>query len=283
MVHFGQWELPDGGGQNILLVGFPPEASMGKPWNISAGRIEDLKMSGTVMVDELYKAKLGVTHLGQNVEIRSRRARVVGFTRGIRTFTTAPAVFTSFKNAQEYTGLHEDQVVYILVQAAPGVDVQTLKQTLVMRLQGVDVYTTAEWSHIQRTYWMIETGAGITVLLSAILGVLVGGVVVTQTIYAATVDHIREYATLKAMGAGNGYIYRVIVEQAAMSACIGYVLGMAISLVTAAMSQNSTTAIIIPWPLIVGIFGLTLLMCIGASMVSITKVIRLDPAMVFRN
>ena len=129
---------------------------------------------------------------------------------------------------------------------------------------------------------MFGTGAGVTVLIAAALGLLVGIVVVAQTIYASTMDHIREYGTLKAMGASNGYLYRVIIKQAAISGLIGYVIGMSMSLFVSRASMQGTTAIILPPLIIAALLVLTLLMCIGASLVSINKVTRLDPAMVFR-
>lgn len=282
IVGFGQWKTPRGGEEGILLVGFNLENPLGGPWNLVAGKEEDLKEPDAVMVDELYREKLGVTHLGQTVEIRGRRARVVGFTRGIRTFTTSPAVFTSFKNAQGYAGLREDQTFYLLVKAAPGVSPVALKQAIASRVSDVDVYTRAEFSRKQSFYWMFGTGAGVTVLIAAALGLLVGIVVVAQTIYASTMDHIREYGTLKAMGASNGYLYRVIIKQAAISGLIGYVVGMSMSLFVSRASMQGTTAIILPPLIIAALLVLTLLMCIGASLVSINKVTRLDPAMVFR-
>jgi putative ABC transport system permease protein len=129
---------------------------------------------------------------------------------------------------------------------------------------------------------MFTTGAGVAVLLAAVLGLVVGFVVVAQTIYATTVDHLREYGTLKAMGAPNRYVYKVIVKQAAISALIGYVLGMIVSAFVVHASQSGGAAILLPLPLAVGMFFLTLIMCIGAAMISINKVTRLDPAMVFK-
>ncbi|MEJ7616196.1 MAG: ABC transporter permease [Pyrinomonadaceae bacterium] len=233
IVQFGDWKLPNGATEGILLVGFDPDGGMGGPWNIVEGSAADLRAPDTVMVDELYREKLGVTHLGQVIEIRGYRARVVGLTRGIRTFTTSPATFTSFKNAQNYFGLREDQTIYILVKAAPGANVEELRERLAARVHDVDVHTTAAWSRKQQFYWMFGTGAGITVLIAAAFGILVGIVVVAQTIYAATVDHIREYGTLKAMGATNLYLYRVIIKQATTSALIGYAIGMSVSLAVA--------------------------------------------------
>ncbi len=133
-----------------------------------------------------------------------------------------------------------------------------------------------------RDYWLFSTGAGVTVIVAAILGLIVGVVVVAQTIYASTVDHLKEYGTLKAMGADNSYIYRVIIEQAVISAVIGYVLGISVSLFVVQVSQSGVTAIFMPWQVGLGLFVLTLMMCIGASIVSIKKVTQIDPAMVFK-
>jgi len=282
LVQFGEWQRPDGVRESVLLIGFDPGGTMGRPWNITAGRVEDLEQADTVFVDELYREKLGVTHLGQVVEIGGYRARVAGFTRGIRTFTTAPPVFCSFKNAQNYFGLREDQVTALLVTASPGADRAAVERALAARGGEVDVYPTEAWSRRQQGYWMFGTGAGVTVLIAAALGLLVGVVVVAQTIYAATVDHIREFGTLKAMGASNRYIYGVILQQALTSGAIGAVLGMGIALAVAAASQQGTPAIMVPWPLATGLLILTLLMCAAASVVSINKVTRLDPALVFK-
>jgi len=95
-------------------------------------------------------------------------------------------------------------------------------------------------------------------------------------------DHIREYGTLKAMGAPNSYVYKVIMKQATISAVIGYVLGMMVSVFVVHASQKGGAAIMLPAPMAVGMFFLTLTMCIGAALVSINKVTRIDPAMVFK-
>jgi putative ABC transport system permease protein len=233
-------------------------------------------------MDELYKQKLGVTHVGEVFEIAGYRARVVGFTRGIRSFTTSPYVFTSFKNAQDYANLREDQAMFILVKAAPGADLKQVRRDLLDHVKDVDVLTTAQFSRMTTFYWMFTTGAGVAVLIAAALGLVVGFVVVAQTIYATTMDHIREFGTLKAMGAPNSYVYKVIMEQAAISAVIGYVLGMIVSVFVVQGSQKGGAAILMPLPMAVGMFFLTLTMCVGAALVSINKVTRIDPAMVFK-
>jgi putative ABC transport system permease protein len=282
IIQFSRWKRLDGGEESIGIVGFPLDTGMGGPWQITAGSIDDLKTPDTVLVDEQYLTKLGITQLGQTVEINNHRARVVGFTKDVRSFTTNPRIFTSFKNAQNYGRIAEDQTSYLLVKAAAGVDPQQLKREITARLEDVEVYTTPEFSRKTQMYWMFSTGAGVGILVAAAMGLLVGVVIVAQTIYATTIDHLREFGTLKAMGASNGYIYRVIIKQAAISAFIGYALGMAVSLAVVNLSKNGGAAIKLPIEIGVLMFLLTLAMCIGASMVSINKVTRIDPAMVFK-
>jgi putative ABC transport system permease protein len=282
IVRFGNWTRPDGALEGILVVGLDLEGGVGRPWNVVQGRIDDLEQADAVIVDDLYARKLGIARIGDTAEINGVRARVVGFTHGIRSFTTAPPVFTTHSQAQRYLGLATDKTLYLLVRAQPGVDPAALARRIEAAIPDVTAQTTADWRSAQQHYWMFGTGAGVTVLIAAGLGLLVGVVVVAQTIYAATVDHIREFGTLKAMGATNGYIYRVIVEQAVISAVAGYAIGMVLAQAASALSQRGTTAILLPWPLTAGLFAITVGMCVLASIVSINKVTHLDPAIVFK-
>ncbi len=282
ITHFSQWKRGDGSQESVQIVGFNVDSPLGGPWNLVEGRAEDLKTPDAIIVDELYKQKLGVTRVGEIFEIGGHRARVVGFTRGIRAFTTSPYIFTTFKNAQTFTNLREDQTYYALVKLSPGANLGQVRHGILEEVRDVEVLTTHQFSRMTQVYWMFTTGAGVAVLLAAVLGLVVGFVVVAQTIYATTVDHLREFGTLKAMGAPNSYVYKVIIKQAALSALIGYVLGMIVSVFVVHASQRGGAAILLPAPMAVGMFFLTLLMCIGAAMVSINKVTRLDPAMVFK-
>lgn len=277
-----QWQRPDGRQESVQIIGMDVDSNMGLPWNLVQGNLQDLKRPDAIFVDEVYMQKLGATHLGQIVEMNGHRARIVGFTRGIRAFTTSPYVFTTFKRAQDYAHLREDQTIYILVKVAPGANVNQVRRDILAQVKDVQVVTSAEFSHMTQFYWMFTTGAGIAVLLAAVLGLVVGFVVVAQTIYATTVDHLKEFGTLKAMGAPNSYVYRVITRQAAISAVIGYVLGMIVSAFVVHASKGGGAPIEMPLSMAIGMFFLTLTMCIGAGMISISKVTRLDPAMVFK-
>ena len=282
--NFAYWKKPDGGVENVQVIGFHPGGGLGEPWNIVEGSVLDVKLEDGVIVDDLYKEKLGVRKIGDRVEIGEHRARVVGFTHGIRSFTTSPFVYTSFKNSLNYTRpeAREDQLAYILVKVAPGFTPDEVLKNLRARVKDVDIYTKAEFSRRTRFYWMFTTGAGLAVLTAALMGLVVGVAVVAQTIYAATMDHIREYGTLKAMGATNGYLYRVLVEQAVWSAVLGYGFAMVAASFIVQGSEKGGALILMPVAMKIGMLLLAVFMCITAALVSINKVTRLDPAMVFR-
>ena len=282
--NFAYWKKPDGGVENVQVIGFHPGSGLGEPWNVVEGSVLAVKLEDGVIVDELYKEKLGVSKIGDRVEIGDHRARVVGFTRGIRSFTTSPFVYTSFKNALNYTRpeAREDQLAYILVTVAPGVRSREVLESLRARLTDVDIYTREEFSRRTRFYWMFTTGAGLAVLTAALMGLVVGVAVVAQTIYAATMDHIREYGTLKAMGATNGYLYRVLIEQAVWSAVLGYAFAMFAAHFIVQASEKGGALILMPPAMKIAMLVLAVFMCIAAALVSINKVTRLDPAMVFR-
>lgn len=281
-IQFVQWKLPTGSQEAVQIVGFDLDTGLGGPWNIVAGSVDDLRGEDTVMVDELYKEKLGVTGLGHVAEIQGKRARVVGFTRAIRSFTTSPYVFTSFKNSLNYARIQPDETLFMLVRTKPGANIRAVQRALLAQVPGVDVYTNSELQKKTQNYWLFSTGAGITTLMGAALGLMVGMVVVAQTIYASTVDHIREFGTLKAMGAGNSYVYKVIIQQALISAFFGYVFALAAGYFVSKQSESGNAAILLPPEMAWGTLALAAVMCIGASVISIRKATTIDPALVFK-
>ena len=282
IVRWSQWKDQSGRTESVEVVGVDPNKLMGLPWSVVEGDASQLKQPHAVMVDEIYKDKLGVHKVGEWFEVRGYRVKVVGFTRGIRAFTTAPYVFTSFKNAQDFCIFDADQTNFVLVKAAAGVDLKQLQAELQRRLPDNDVYRTQEFAEKTSNYWMFNTGAGISVLMGAVLGLVVGLVVVTQTIYATTMDHIREFGTLKAMGAPNSYVYRVIITQAAIAAVMGYSMALVVTFFVTHGGSSAGAPIMVSWRLLVIMFFVTVGMCITAGVVSIKKVMGLDPAMVFR-
>jgi putative ABC transport system permease protein len=144
-----------------------------------------------------------------------------------------------------------------------------------------EVLSTAEFRKRSRDFWLFGTGAGAALFAGALLGVIVGTVIVAQTLYSSTKDHLNEFATLRAMGSSNRYIYRVIIYQALINAVIGFAVAFAIGAVVVQMTAKSALPIVISHWLVPALAGLTLVMCVISGLGAIFRVMRIGPATVF--
>ena len=281
VVDFARWSKPGGGISTILVIGSDPDAATLVPWNIVEGTLQDLRAPAAILVDKSYLSDLGVHGRGATAEINGARANVYVLSEGIRSFTTIPYVFMTLREARKLLAINSGDATYLLVGLSPNSSLEKVRAALQERLPDVEVLTHDEFRTRGVDNWMFQTGAGAALIAGVVLGLVVGLVVVSQTLYASTKDHINEFATMRALGASAGYIQRIILVQAVISAIVGYGLGMALSLGIAWATQGTDMAIVIT-PVLAGlIFLLTLGMCVGAAMSAIIKVTRIDPAGVF--
>lgn len=172
--------------------------------------------------------------------------------------------------------------IYFLVKAQPGVDSAELAQRIAETVPDVEAHTREAFASRTRMYWLFEMGVGIGFLAAALLGVLVGGVIVSQTLYAMTVEKLPEFGVLKALGAGMDLIARVVLEQSLVCGAAGLAAGLLLSYALGAAATAAGTAVMIPWPLAVGVAGMTFALSGTASLVSIVRLRRVEPASVFR-
>lgn len=280
-IGFAEWRVPDGGTTATVLVGTDIANGVLKPWNVVAGRIDDIVHPNGIIVDTAYADKLGVSKVGERAQIGDLEVEVVAQTANIRSFTTLPYLFTTLERGRTFLGARGDQSTFVVVQTAPGSDVATIKNALVERLPDVDVLTHAEFRDRSVGHWLMGTGAGAALIAGAVLGVIVGMVIVAQTLYASTKDHLSEFATLRALGARSGYIVKVILCQALISAVLGYTIGMMLALLVVWAAHGSELSIVMTPKLALSLFLLTTAMCIISAISAIIKVTRIDPATVF--
>ena len=283
MLAFGYWKTPTGSQETVQMVGFNPETLVGAPWDIVRGNPQDVKYFNSVFYDQAETNRLGDLPIGAETEINNRRVRVVGITRGARSFIQSPYIFTSFKNVLHLSFINKGNTVYVLAKVAPGYSVQEVKQRLIENLKDVDVYTTDEFSKKTRRYWTVNTGMGAALLAVALLGLVIGTVIVGNTIYTATTEHLKEFGTFKAMGASNWNLYKIIIEQALVNSVVGYGMGMFVSYWVIQAMRTGNLQVLLPWPVLVGVYVVTALMCLGSSVLSIYKVTKIDPALVFKS
>jgi putative ABC transport system permease protein len=280
-VSFAEWRKPSGGVLPIVLIGAEAGAGGPAPWDVVEGSIAAIATPDAVAVDRTYLADLGLRALGDEAEIFGLRARVAAITRNIRSFTTLPYVFTSLAGARGYLGLERHRATYVLLRLAPGAAPGGVRAALLPKLRQAEVLTTAEFRRRTIGHWLFGTGAGAALIAGAALGVLVGAVVVGQSLYAGTRDHLPEFATLRALGSSAGYIHRVILAQAVVCAAIGCAFGALVGLFVVSFSAETAMPVVVTPSLSLLILCITLLMCCGGAVSAIVKIVRLDPASVF--
>jgi putative ABC transport system permease protein len=282
IVGYASWRKPNGGASTpVLVVGAPNSAAGLQPWNVVEGSLRDLSMPDGVAVDRSYFKQLGIAQIGGRAEINNQTARVVAVTQGIRSFTTTPHVFTSIERARAYLGVPANKANYFMVRMAPNADPATVRGQLAVRLSDAEVLTPEEFRQRTRQFWLFDTGAGAALLGSAILGIIVGTIIVAQTLYSSTKDHLKEFATLRAIGSSCRYILKVILGQAVLSAVVGFSIAAAIDLAIVRMTVDAAMPIIMTPALTLCLFVLTVTMCAIAAVSAIRVVMRIDPVLVF--
>ncbi len=280
IVSFSGWRKPDSSIANVVVIGVEKGQRTLDPWNVVEGTAAPTLPDG-VIVDRSYAATLGIAGVGSVAEIAGQRVKVEGLTEGIRSFTTSPFVFTNMNKARSLLSASPDQATFYIVKLLPGANPALVKKQLAAKMPGASVYTKAEFLKQNLDYWFFGTGAGASLLGGALLGLIIGTVVVAQTLYASTKDHLPEFATLRALGSSSSYIHKVILTQASVSAIAGYALGISVALAVTQFSQHSPMPILLTPPLAVLLLAATVAMCAISAISSIFKVTKIDPVVVF--
>jgi putative ABC transport system permease protein len=282
---WGQMKLRSGSTETVMVVGFDPDAGLGLPWKLLEGSVRNLKVDKTIIIDESAVRRLEGLGMDDTVEIAETAVKVVGISQDVKSFTTYPTIFANYETAKRLAGVYRmtgsDQTTFILVNVAPGHSMDEVIERL-RTIGGVDVYARDEFSRKTQRYWIVQTGMGVGFGLTALLGFIVGMVIVGQTIYSSTLEHLKEYGTLKAIGATGREIVSLIACQALVYAFIGYLIGIAIGMGARPAYEGLGLKMVTTPGMAMGLLVLTVSMCMGASVASVRKALRVDPAMVFR-
>jgi putative ABC transport system permease protein len=221
--------------------------------------------------------------VGDYREFQGRRLKVIGRTREAISFTTSPVAFLDYGLAQSLSPSElSGRTTFIVVRLAPGTDIEGVRREIRRRLPYNDVYRQDEWAARSRGYWIESTGLGLTIFLTVTLGSLVGVVIVAQTLYASTTEHLVEFGTVKALGGSNMTIYAIVAEQASFAAGLGFGLAFVLAHGLAPLLARFEMKMIVS-PVLDGlVFVGTQVLCVGAASLSFRKVASVDPAIVFR-
>jgi putative ABC transport system permease protein len=276
------WQRGDGRRVNVELVGLD-ESSQGGPWRMRAGSVDVVHLPHRVIVDELYMQALGVKRIGESFAMVGQQAIVGGISSGIRTFTASPFIFTSITSAIRYDKRYQDdEITYVIARCAPGFTPESVRDTIRAHVPQVEVLTTAQFALRTVQYWMLETGLGLTVVITAMLGLGIGVMIISQTLFAVTQDHLPNYATLLALGFSPRRLATIVLMQSLALGGCGIAGGSALFL-AACYATAKTPIPLETTPLVfTGLMGVSLLASGLASFISVRSLFNLDPVSVFR-
>lgn len=278
---FAVYRTPSGTQQVVALVGADP--NVGKRFPVpNKPEWTGETSPEAVLYDVSDRKQMDVTSLPEEVEINRHRASIEREIEGYGAFLGVPFLFTSYRNATRYMGFGSDDAMYILLRVGDGYPVSAVQQDLRKRLPEVDVLTRNEFARKSRMYWTVKTGAGGAILTAAVLAFLIGLVVVSQTIYANTMENIEEYATLKALGASQTFVARIVICQALICGVLGSILGLLASIPSIVFAKSLIPWIYAPWWLPPVMVLPSLFMCSLASIASVRTALTVEPGRVFR-
>ncbi|MFP5245698.1 MAG: ABC transporter permease [Thermoanaerobaculia bacterium] len=284
IVWFMNVNLPTGAVEGTEVYALENFERWNFPHNIVDGNVADLRRGPYMVLDDSAKKRWGAFAVGDYREVLGRRLKIIGRTVDEKSFTTTPLTFMDYRLAQS---LNESDLrgntTYVLVKLAPDADVEAVRKEIQRRLPYNDVHTRSEWAARSRRYWVESTGLGLNLAMTVFLGCLVGIVVVAQTLYTSTMEHIKEFGTVKAIGGSNWDIYKILGEQATIAAIVGFFLGGVVSWFLRPAMANIGLKLIISSSFAAMVGVGTLVLCLAAAMISFRKVARIDPALVFRS
>ncbi len=281
---FAFWSKPEGGSELCMVIGsrLSPD-SLGKIDKLTAEQCGMLAEEGTVIIDESDVKRLGVKGVGSTAEISGHPVRVVSLTRGLPSLA-GPYVLCSIPTAKKRLPVQQGQTTtYVLGKCRNPQDAPTVVQRL-NSYKDVSAFTTGDFSRRTQLHWLLKTKAGIALGYAAALGLLVGAVVTSQTLYAATVASMREYAVLRALGIPRWRIAWMVVSQ---SFWIG-IIGIALALPAAfglAWTLNRTMGVAmvsLPWWLQSAAAAVTLVMALLSGLYALRSLRQIEPAMLLR-
>lgn len=285
--------LDNGNFQTCNVIGLDDATLIGGPPQMLQGKLEDLRRSDSVIVDidgatgklakppALKGGKPIPLQIGDILELNDHRAIVVGIAKTTKTFQSQPVVYTTYSRATRYAPKERKLLSFVIAKAKPGQNLQELTRRI-RQTTGLAAYTQAEFKEITFQYFMKNTGIPINFGISVTLGFIVGAAIAGQTFYNFTLENLRQFGVLKAMGTGNWTLLKMILLQATLVGSIGYGLGVGLTSLFGYAMRNTILAFKFPWQLLAFSGAGVMLICAFAALISIRKVILLEPAVVFK-
>lgn len=285
--------LENGNFQICNVLGLDDATLIGGPPVMLEGSLSDLRRQDSIIVNDVgARTRLAKPpkepggkriplRVGDTLEINDHRAVVVGICRVSRTFQSQPVIFTTYNRATTFAPRERKLLSFVLVKAKQGENIQTVCDRIRERT-GLAAYTAQQFKDLTYDFFMKNTGIPINFGIAVGLGFLIGTVIAGQTFYNFTLENLRYFGTLKAMGATNAVLLRMIVLQALVVGSIGYGMGVGGASLFGYLMGGTELAFRLTKDLLYVSGGAIVIIIVFSALISIHKVMRLEPAIVFK-
>ncbi|MCC6285220.1 MAG: ABC transporter permease [Phycisphaerales bacterium] len=279
----GNVDLPNGSYKTAQIIGISRSTMIGQPPEILEGRLDDLRAPDAIMVEASALKRIGPLKIGDVLRLNDKRARVVGIVRAKLGFDSNAIFYTTIDNAIRFTPVGREAISFFFVKAKEGADRAAVAEGIKART-GLDALTQQQFTARTVRFILTQTGIGINFGITVALGFVVGLAVVGAVFYQFTLENLRHFAVLKAMGTRNRRLVGMVLLQALVVGCIGYGIGVGLAGAFSLTGRRpgAELSVLFPWQLmVVALFSM--LACTGlGSLLSIRRVMRLEPAVVFK-
>jgi putative ABC transport system permease protein len=283
--------LRNGVFQSCVFIGIDDATLIGGPPILLEGTLDKLHFPDAVFVNKVgANTKLATKEgdvtiplrIGDVMELNDRRAYVAGICDTSRTFQSQPVIYTTYNNATTYAPLVRDVLSFVLVKSRPGIDPEELCKKIT-RDTGYAAYTTWEFQKLTMLYYAKNTGIVVNFGVAIILGFIIGMAISGQTFFNFIIDNLPYFGTFKAMGVSNAVLVKMVVLQALMVSAIGWGIGIGAAAIFGwSLSGTELSFSLAWWLYLLSSFSL-LFICFVGALFSVMKVVRVDPAIVFKS
>lgn len=278
---FSFWTTPTGKNELVILMGCNlSNDSLGPVKQLTAEQKALLTEPGSVVLDSKDKWRVEVEKVGEEGEIFGRRVRCVGFAPNMGSIS-GPYVLCSLPTAKNFLRLRDDQTSYLLASCKDPADVPRVVANL-NTFNRFTAYAADDFSQRSKLHWITKTKAGIAVMFTALLGLLVGASVTSQTLYSATAASIRELAVLRALGIPRWRMNLFVLQQAFLVGVFGLCVGFPVTFGLAHLARELGTKAVLPDWLLIGTAVITLTMSIFSGLVALRSLRNAEPALLLR-
>jgi putative ABC transport system permease protein len=277
--------LEEGSYEQMILLGIDDDTLVGAPEGVFMGSVADLRKTDAVIIDKVGYEKVWPgepLRLGRVFEMNDRRAVIVGITTASKTFQSFPIVYTRYSQAVRYAPRERKVLSFVLAEAAPGVPAEEVCRRIEAQT-GLQALTQRQFTRKTLRHYLAKTGIPINFGITVFLGFLVGTAIAGQTFYLFTVENIRQFGALKAMGTSNWTILWMVLSQALQVGIVGYGVGVGLAALFGVATKGfGRLSFFMPWQVLALTAAAVLVIVLLASLLSIRKVLVVDPAIVFR-